>query len=146
MSAHFRAALLLVAAGLVAAVVALPLPSLTISDPLLDGGTEGFNRDDRVMAVVIAVIAAVVLLAAVLRKPVLLSWALLPVAVFTAWAVLIGVDIEFDTAFLASELVARLNESRSLAAGSWLTGVGLLLVTAGLAVPLLERWRVRTIR
>src|SRR5689334_18038901 len=86
---YFRAALALAAAGLVVAAVALPMPQIEITDPLFAGArTGGFTRDDKVMAVVIVAVAAVLVLAAVLRKPVVLSWALLPVGLFTACLVL----------------------------------------------------------
>jgi hypothetical protein len=144
--APFGRAATVTAVGLVLLLVSMPFADLRFHGLLRElagpGPTVRWNVDDAWTALFVAVVAGVLALAVVLRRPTVLSWALLPAAVVVGWVVLIYCDIQFGTRFLVDEVGWRVNRDRSLAPGGWLRLVGMLVVVAGLAVALLERRRL----
>jgi hypothetical protein len=73
------------AVGLVLSLVSMPLADLRFHGLLRElagpGATVLWNVDDAWTALFVAVVAGVVALAAVLRRPMVLSWALVPAVV-----------------------------------------------------------------
>lgn len=141
----FRRAALVIGVGLVLIVAAMPFATVRLHQRLLDLGVENkvllLNEDDLWMAAFVAVVVVAVVLAGVLRKPVVLAWALLPVSAGVVWTLLLFSDIQFDTSFLSDEVDSRVNTDRSLAFGSYVTVIGMIVVVYGLAIPLMERRR-----
>jgi hypothetical protein len=145
----FGRAATVTAVGLVLLLVSMPFADLRFHGLLRElagpGPTFLWNGDDAWTGLFVVVAVGVLVLAAVLRRPAVLSWALVPAVVVVGWLVLVFSDIQFGTSFLADDVRYRLNLDRSLAPGGWLRIVGFLLVVAGLAVPLLERRRQRVV-
>jgi hypothetical protein len=137
--------------GLIVLLAAMPFAVVRLHGPLLEFEREsgspaagfGFTRDDALMGLFVVGVAVVVLLAGVLRRPMIMGWAALPAGLIVGWMLLVVSDIQFDTSFLASDIQTSVNEERSLALGGWLTLVGMLVALVGLAIPLLVWWRIR---
>ena len=83
--------------GLVLMVFAMPFALITLDRPLLVLGATNdpvrWNVDDAWAAVFVGVVAVVVLLAVVLRRPLIMGWASLPAAVVVAGFLLTASDI-----------------------------------------------------
>jgi hypothetical protein len=134
--------------GLGFVVAALPFADIRFHGLLRElagtGGTFRWNVDDAWMGLFTVVVVGVVVLAAVVRRPMVMGWAALPAAVVVGWALLTFSDIQLGSSFVSDEIGTRVNEDRSLGPGAWLKVLGMLLVVVGLAVPLFERWRARS--
>jgi hypothetical protein len=141
----FRNAVTATGIGLVLIVAAMPFASVAIDGPLLELGATNrvllLNVDDAWMAAFVAGVALVLLLASLLRRPMIMVWAALPVACIVVWVLLTCSDLQFGTSFLASPIGDRFNQARSMAFGGYLNLIGLLVVVFGLVIPAVERRR-----